>query len=57
MADDVYDGVFDKVLITENTGTGKEKILYDERYQGVSGFYANVKRAWTQLIDWFIKNL
>lgn len=57
LADDVYDGVFDKVLITENTGAEKEKILYDERFQGVQGFYANVKRAWTKLIDWFIKNL
>ena len=46
MADDVYDGVFDKVLITGNTGVEKEQVLYDERLQGISGFLAIVERAW-----------
>jgi len=57
LADDVYDGVFDKVLITGNTGVEKEQVLYDERLQGISGFLAIVERAWTHLIDWFIRNL
>jgi hypothetical protein len=57
LADDVYDGVFEKFFVTENTGAEKEKILYDERFHGVQGIYANIKQAWIRIIDWFIRNL
>jgi hypothetical protein len=57
LADDVYDGVFDKVVITENTGAEKERVLYDERFQGLSGLWASARSLWTNLIDWFIRNL
>jgi peptidoglycan/xylan/chitin deacetylase (PgdA/CDA1 family) len=57
LADDVYDGVFDKILITGNTGLEKEHILYDERLQGFAGFLASAMSVWTRIIDWFIKNL
>ena len=57
LADDVFDGVFDKLLITENTGAEKEKVLYDEHFTGVQGVYITIKRAWIHLIDWFIRNM
>ncbi|MDD4722145.1 MAG: glycoside hydrolase [Acidaminococcaceae bacterium] len=57
LADDVFDGVFDKLLITENTGADNEKVLYDEHFTGVQGVYASIKRAWMHLIDWFIRNM
>lgn len=57
LADDVFDGVFDKLVITENTGAAKEKVLYDENFTGMQGFYADIKRAWLYVIDWFIRNM
>jgi len=57
LADDVYDGVFDKLIITENTGAEKEKILFDSRLQGVAGIKFKAEQLWGALINWFIKNL
>lgn len=57
LADDVYDGVFEKLMITENTGAEKEKILFDSRMQGFDGVVFKVKQLWEALINWFIVNL
>ncbi|WP_371373487.1 glycoside hydrolase [Sporomusa aerivorans] len=57
LADDVYDGVFDKLMITENTGEKEEKILFDSRLQGLDAVKLTVKRYWEAIVDFFIKYL
>jgi hypothetical protein len=57
LADDVYDGVFDKLMITENTGIETEKILYDSKPQGLDAVKIKVKQLWDSLINFFIVNL
>lgn len=57
LADDVYDGVFEKLIITENMGTEKENILFDSKMQGLEAFKFTAKQLWSALINWFIVNL
>ncbi|WP_312523847.1 glycoside hydrolase [Anaerospora sp.] len=57
LADDVYDGVFEKLLITENTGSDKEKVLYDSSMQGFEAVVFKLKQYWSALINWFVVNL
>ena len=57
LADDVYDGVFEKLVITENTGAAEEKILFDSRMQGFDAVKFKAKQLWEALISWFIVNL
>ena len=57
LADDVYDGVFEKLTITGNTGADKEIILFDSRLQGFEAIKHKVKALWAGLINWFIVNL
>jgi len=57
LADDVYDGVFEELMITENTGAEKEKILFDSRLQGVDAVKFKVRQLWESLINWFIVKL
>jgi hypothetical protein len=57
LADDVYDGVFEKLIITENTGKEKENILFDSRLQGYDAFAFKAKELWLKVINWFVTNL
>lgn len=57
LADDVYDGVFEKLMITENTGAEKEKVLFDSSLQGFDAVKIKVKQLWESMIHWFITNL
>jgi len=57
LADDVYDGVFEKLIITENTGAEKERIIFDGKLQGLDGVKFTIKKYWEILINWFIVNL
>lgn len=57
LADDVYDGVFEKLIITENMGAEKEKILFDSSMQGFDAAKFTVKQLWEALINWFIVHL
>ena len=57
LADDVYDGVFEQLIITENTGVDKENILFDSRVQGFDVIKFKIKKIWETLINWFIVNL
>lgn len=57
LADDVYDGVFEKLIITENTGSKNEKVLFDSSLQGFDAVKLAVKQRWNSLINWFIVNL
>ena len=51
LADDVYDGVFEKLVITE---PATEKIIFDGKLQGWEGIKHRVKTTWETLINWFI---
>ena len=57
LADDVYDGVFEKLIIKENTGATNDKILFDGRLQGWDAVKQKVKESWEALINWFIVHL
>ena len=52
VADDVYDGVFHNLSITEN-GT----CLYDHRLTGPQKLWNTLQAAWIGTINWFIRNL
>jgi len=56
LADDVYDGVFDRLIITENTGLekDKEKILFDSRPQGLEAVKLKMKQWWEAILNWSI---
>jgi hypothetical protein len=54
LADDVYDGVFEKLIITENTGANQEKILFDGTLQGFDSAVFAMKQLWETIINWFI---
>lgn len=53
IADDVYDGVFKELKITDNNG----KILYDATLKGFEAIKYNVKNTFNKVINWFINNL
>ncbi|TWH47698.1 glycoside hydrolase [Sporomusa sp. KB1] len=57
LADDVYDGVFDKLIISENTGAKDERILFDSKLDGFDNIKHTVKQLWEALIDFFVKYL
>lgn len=57
LADDVYDGVFEKLVITENTGAEKERVLFDARVQGWEAVKLKLERYWESLLNWFVVNL
>lgn len=52
VADDVYDGVFHNLTITENGVR-----LYDNRLTGVNRLWHTLKSAWSDTINWFVRNL
>ena len=54
LADDVYDAIFEELVITENTGTKNEKILFDARLQGIEKFVFDIESIWNSIINWFI---
>ncbi|MBE7721015.1 MAG: glycoside hydrolase [Lacrimispora celerecrescens] len=53
IADDVYDGVFENLVIRDSSGN----ILYDNRLkEGERAFY-EIRETWNRVINWFIKAL
>ena len=57
IADDVYDGVFAKVVIKDITDPDHEKEIYSNLYKGKDKAENTVTGIWDNLINWFIKNL
>lgn len=53
IADDVYDGVFKELKITDIN----EEVLYDSTLKGFELIKYNVKNIFNKVINWFIKNL
>ena len=57
LADDVYDGVFERLVIKEIPSDGQEKILYSDKLSGFEAFRYQVKKTWNSVINWFIVHL
>jgi hypothetical protein len=55
LADDVYDGVFEKLKITENAGVEKERILFDSSLEGFDAVKLKLKKAWETILDFFVE--
>lgn len=55
IADNVYDGVFENLLI-KNTDQD-EKILYHNKLEGFDKVLSDLENGWNNLINWFIENL
>ena len=51
--DDVYDGVFSDISITDI----QENTLYKNKLEGIELYKEQVKTKWNKLVSWFIKNL
>lgn len=54
IVDDVYDGVFEKLYITDSES---DKILYDNRYKGIKKLNNFIKKLWLDIVNWFIETL
>ena len=52
VADDVYDGVFSKLLITDG-----DKTVYDGRLPEVEKLADALNDKWNAVVNWIIKNL
>lgn len=57
LADDVYDGVFESLVIKAMPADGQEKILYSDKLSGFEAFKYQVKKAWNSVVNWFIVHL
>lgn len=55
LTDDVYDGVFIDLEVTENTGAEEEAVLYDNKLHGLEWFWHKSKDIWWTVINWFIE--
>ncbi|WP_303870583.1 glycoside hydrolase [Acetobacterium wieringae] len=60
LTDDVYDGVFEKIVITENNSVFSEEsgtVIYDNCLHGRELFFFRIKEIWKNTLNWFIKTL
>ncbi len=58
LADDVYDGVFEKLSVrTLPDADGDSEVVYDNLLHGAKKLWLEVSRGWMALINWFIKYL
>lgn len=55
LADDVYDGVFEGLVIYH--GEGQSDALYDTRPTGFRAFAAQAGKAWDGLVKWFMETI
>ncbi|QCX34691.1 glycoside hydrolase [Caloramator sp. E03] len=54
LADDIYDGVFKNLVITDVL---KDKIIFDNRLNGLHLILYSLNEKWENIINWFIKSL
>lgn len=54
IADDVYDAVFEKMIITD---TDNDKKIYSNILEGTGKARQTVSDIWNGIINWFIKNI
>ena len=59
LADDVYDAVFEKFLVTSNKGKedeDDEKVIFTTKLTGTDKVLFCLKEAWETVLFWFLKN-
>ncbi len=56
LTDDVYDGLFEQLIVTDNR-SGKEETLYDGRLHGFDAAVFWCRERWNHLVSWFIQYL
>ena len=56
LADDVYDGVFKKVRVLQETGqaTDEEQVIYSSEYTGMEKMQHRAKEIWESVLRWFL---
>lgn len=59
LADDVYDGVFNKFTVLSNTGKAEkdEKVLFTMQYTGLEYYEQRAKELWETILKWFLTYL
>lgn len=55
IADDVYDGVFEDIVIRDIDKDNE--VIYMNKLQGKELVLAGIKRRWNSIVNWFISNL
>jgi hypothetical protein len=55
IADDVYDGVFENLIISSSDNSSD--VLYDNQNHGWNKAVYTIKDAWNNVLNWFIKTL
>lgn len=55
LADDVYDGVFSKLVITDVKDT--KQVLYEDSLTGLEAVQFKAKKLLLAVVEWFVKNL
>lgn len=57
LADDVYDGVFESLVLKEISVAGQGKILYSDKLSGFEAFRHQLEKFWNSVLNWFIVHL
>ncbi|BCN30149.1 polysaccharide deacetylase family protein [Anaeromicropila herbilytica] len=57
IVDDVYDGVFQDLVVYKISEENHNKIIFDNRLKGQDKVKEEVKDGWERVVNWFIKNL
>jgi len=59
LADDVYDAVFEKLIVKSNPSSdvSEQKTLYTSELKGWEKVKFNLNKAWEFLLGWFLKHL
>ena len=57
LADDVYDGVFEALTITETLMQDEVVTLFDAKLQGFEKLWFELKKVTSKVITWFIEYL
>lgn len=52
--DDVYDGVFEKLVVSLSDS---KEILYDNQLHGLNKVWSSIKTEWSNILNWFVENL
>ena len=52
--DDVYDGVFEKLVVSSSDS---KEILYDNQLHGLNKVWSSIKKEWNDILNWFVENL
>ena len=57
LADDVYDGVFEALTLTQSTMHDEVITLFDAKLKGVEKLWYEIKKATSKVVTWFIEYL